>query len=75
MITPKVQKTYRWAALLFTIAGLLWTIAAFLTDKPGAHVPIGMMNIVIGMMFLNLSRQKTVDPKQDSPPSSERSDS
>jgi len=75
MITPKTQKGYRWAALLFTIAGLLWTIAALLSDKPGTQVPIGMMNICIGMMFLNLSRQQTKEAPQDSPPAGERSDS
>ena len=49
----------RRAALLFSIAGLLWTIGALFSDHTALNLSFGMMNICIGMMLLRRSYSKS----------------
>ena len=48
----------QFAAIAFTVAGLIWAVAGLFTQSVGTHVSIGMMNVGIGLMFLALSRRK-----------------
>jgi hypothetical protein len=61
--TPGQRRGYQIAAICFSLAGLVWCIAALIGGKVGVFVPIGMMNICIGMMFLAISRREP--PRQD----------
>jgi hypothetical protein len=61
--SPRRVRGFRIAAICFFLAGLLWCIAALIAGKVGINVPLGMMNICIGAMFLALSRQKP--PEED----------
>ncbi len=47
------EKYYRISAMLFTLAGLIWVIVG--------KIPIGMMNVCVGMMCLALSERKKGD--------------
>ena len=60
--TPRQARGYRIAAICFSLAGLLWCIAALIGGNVGLNVPIGMMNICIGMMFLAMSRREPPRP-------------
>jgi hypothetical protein len=61
--TPRQARGYQIAAICFSLAGLLWCIAALIGGNVGLNVPIGMMNICIGKMFLAMSRRQP--PRQD----------
>jgi hypothetical protein len=61
--TARQARGFQIAAICFTAGGLLWCVAALIGGKVGVFVPIGMMNICIGMMFLALSRRQP--PRQD----------
>jgi hypothetical protein len=47
------EKYYRISAILFTLAGLIWVMSG--------KLPIGMMNVCVGMMFFALSARKKED--------------
>jgi len=63
--TPRQARGYRIAAICFSLAGLLWCIAALIGGNVGLNVPIGMMNICIGMMFLTMSRREPPRPGEE----------
>ena len=46
------------ASLLFILAGLLWSIAAFFSGNVGLYVPIAMMFIIIGLSMQGRSKPK-----------------
>ena len=50
MAVSKQRMGFKIAGLCFTVAGLLWTIKG--------DVPIGIMNIVMGMMIFVLGARK-----------------
>jgi hypothetical protein len=60
--TPRQAKGYQFAAIGFSLAGLIWCVTALIGDDVGLYVPIGMMNICI-VMFLAMSRREP--PRQD----------
>lgn len=47
----------RIAATLFSLAGLLWVLGGLIGGNIGLYIPIGMMNMCIGMMFLSMSKR------------------
>ena len=51
----KKSRVYGIAALVWTLAGLLWVIGGIIGGNIGLYIPIGMMNICLGMMCLTLS--------------------
>jgi hypothetical protein len=61
--TAGQARGYQIAAICFTVAGLLWCVAALIGGNAGLNIPIGMMNVCIGMMFLAMSRRQP--PGQD----------
>lgn len=62
--TPRQARAFQIAAICFSFAGLLWCIAALIGGNVGLNVPIGMMNICIGMMFLAMSRRQPPQPDE-----------
>ena len=62
-VTPKQARGFQIAAICFFLAGLIWCIVALIGGKVGLNVPMGMMNICIGAMFLALSRRQP--PRQE----------
>lgn len=50
-------RNYRIAATLFSLSGLLWVLRGLIGHNIGLHIPIGMMNVCIGMMFLSISER------------------
>jgi hypothetical protein len=61
--TEKLARGYRIVAVCFFVAGVLSCPAALVGGNVGVNVPIGMMNICIGIMFLAMSRREP--PRQD----------
>jgi hypothetical protein len=58
------------AAFCFVLAGMLWCLAALIGGNTGVNVPIGMMNLTVGMLFLAMSRthKQREDTQQASSP-------
>jgi hypothetical protein len=61
--TPRKARGFQIAAICFSLAGLLWCVAALIGGNVGLNVSIAMMNVCIGMMFLALSRRQP--PRQN----------
>ncbi|MHC5039943.1 MAG: hypothetical protein ACYTHM_21775 [Planctomycetota bacterium] len=58
-LKPKtVALLFSIAALLFVLAGLVWVIAGVVGKKHGLYIPLGMLNVCVGMAFLALSRRE-----------------
>ena len=55
----KNSKSYKTAATLFSISGLLFIILAMVTGKIGIYLPIGIALVVISMGFRQRSRKPT----------------
>jgi len=49
-VNRKVRNN-RIAAILFSLGGLLWVLAGLIGGNLGLNIPIGMMNVCIGLMF------------------------
>jgi hypothetical protein len=56
--TARQVRGYQIGAICFTVAGLLWCVAALIGGNAGLNIPIGMMNVCIGMMFLAMSHRQ-----------------
>ena len=51
-------RNYRIAGTLFSLAGLLWVLKGFVSGNNGLNIPIGMMNVCIGMIILSMARRE-----------------
>ena len=54
----KKNTLYKISGLLFVISGFMWNLAGLINSKISPNIPIGMMNICIGMMFFSIALQK-----------------
>jgi fatty acid desaturase len=45
----------RTLGLLFAIAGILWMASSWIGSNEGIQLPIGMINVCTGMMFLGIA--------------------
>jgi hypothetical protein len=52
------KRANQFAAVGFSVAGLIWAVFGLFTESVGTHLSIGMMNICVGLMFLAFSQRK-----------------
>ena len=64
----KNSRSYRTAAILFSISGLLFIIVGVVSGKIGVFLPIGIALVVISVVFWQQSRKPT-DNDEEKPES------
>ena len=62
----KNSKSYRTAATLFSISGLIFIIVGIVAGKIGIYLPIGIALVVISMGFWQRSRRPTDNDEEKS---------
>jgi len=62
----KNSKSYKTAATLFLISGLIFIILSVITGKIGIYLPIGIALIIISIGFWQQSRKLTANNEEKS---------
>jgi len=64
--SPKDLKSYKTAATLFSISGLLFIIVGVVGGKIGIFLPIGIALIIISIVIWQHSKKLTGNERKDS---------
>ena len=57
--SSKDSKSYKTAAILFSISGFIFIILSVVSDKIGIFLPVGVALVIIGIGFWQRSRKLT----------------
>ena len=64
--SPKDLKSYKTAATLFAISGLIFIILSVVSGKIGVYLPVGIALVIISIAFWQLSKKLTDNEHKDS---------
>jgi len=64
--SPKDLKSYKTAATLFAISGLLLVIVGVVSGKIGVFLPVGIALAIISILFWQHSKKLTSNEHKDS---------
>jgi membrane-bound ClpP family serine protease len=64
--SPKDFKSYKTAAVLFSISGLLFIIVAVVSSKIGIFLPVGIALVILALVFGNVVRNSHTNEHKDS---------
>jgi len=64
--SPKNSKSYKTAATLFLISGLLFIIVGIVGGRIGIFLPVGIALIIVSIVFWQHSKKLTDNERQDS---------
>ncbi len=56
---PKNSKSYKTAAILFSISGSIFIILSVVIDKIGVFLPVGIALVIISIVFWQNSKKLT----------------
>jgi len=64
--SPKDLKSYKTAATLFAISGLIFIIVSVVSGKIGVYLPIGIALTILSIGFWQRSKKLTSNEHKDS---------
>jgi membrane-bound ClpP family serine protease len=64
--SPKDSKSYKTAATLFAISGLLFIIVGVVGGKIGIFLPVGIALVIISIVIWQHSKKLTDNERKDS---------
>jgi len=64
--SPKDLKSYKTAATLFAISGLIFIIVSVVSGKIGVYLPVGIALAIISIGFWQRSKKLTSNEHKDS---------
>ena len=64
--SPKDLKSYKTAATLFAISGLIFIIVSVVSGKIGVYLPVGIALAIISIGFWQHSKKLTSNEHKDS---------
>ena len=64
--SSKNSKSYKTAAILFSISGFIFIILSVVSGKIGVYLPVGIALVIISIGFWQLSKKLTDNEHKDS---------